>query len=41
MMVYVRAERKADWPLHIRAMKFMMPYFFATGHTMPVLGYIT
>jgi len=26
------AERKADWPLHIQAMKFMMPYFFAAGH---------
>ena len=32
MMVYVRAEREADWPLHILAMKFMMPYFFAAGH---------
>jgi len=27
MMVYVRAEREADWPLQIQAMKFMMPYF--------------
>ena len=32
MMVYVRAEREADWPLHILAMKSMMPYFFAAGH---------
>ena len=32
MMVYVRAEREADWPLHIQAMKFMMPCLFAAGH---------
>jgi len=32
MMLYVRAEREADWPLHIQAMKFMIPYFFAAGH---------
>ena len=32
MMVYVRAEREADWSLHILALKFMMPYFFAAGH---------
>jgi len=32
MMVYVRAEREADWPLHIQAKKFMMPCFFAAGH---------
>jgi len=31
-MLYVRAEREADWPLHIQAMKFMIPYFFAAGH---------
>ena len=27
MMVYVRAEREADRPLHLKA-----AYFFATGH---------
>ena len=32
MMVYVRAEREADWPLHLKAVKLMLPYFFATGH---------
>ena len=32
MIVNVRAEREADWLLHIQAMKFMMPYFFAAGH---------
>ena len=32
MMVYVRAEREADWPLHILAVKLMLPYFFAAGH---------
>ena len=32
MMVYVRAERVADWPLHLKAVKLMLPYFFAAGH---------
>ena len=42
IMVYVRAERKADWPLHIQAMKFMMPISsWQVISTMPVMGYIT
>ena len=32
MMLYVRAEREGDWPLHLRAVKLMMPYFFASRH---------
>jgi len=32
MMLYVRAEREADWPLHLHAVKEMLPYFFAAGH---------
>jgi len=32
MMLFVRAEREADWPLHLYAVKEMMPYFFAAGH---------
>ena len=32
MMVYVRTEQEADRPLHILAIKYMMPYFFAAGH---------
>jgi hypothetical protein len=32
MMLYVRAEREAEWPLHLYAVKEMMPYFFAAGH---------
>ena len=32
MMVYVRAEREADWPLHLKAVKLMLPYFFAASH---------
>ena len=32
MMLYVRAEREGDWPLHLVAMKQMLPYFFASGH---------
>ena len=32
MMVYVRAEREADWPLHIQAMKFIMPCLFARSY---------
>ena len=32
MMMYVRAEREADWPLHLEAVERMLPYFFAAGH---------
>jgi len=32
MMLYVRAEREGDWPLHLHAVKLMLPYFFASGH---------
>ena len=32
MMLFVRAEREGEWPLHLLAVKFMMPYFFAAGH---------
>ena len=32
MMLYVRAERSGDWPLHLQAVKLMMPYFFASSH---------
>lgn len=31
-MLYVRAEREGDWPLHLEAVKLMMPYFFELGH---------
>ena len=32
MMMFVRAEREADWPLHLEAYRQMIPYFFAAGH---------
>ena len=32
MMLFIRAEREADWPLHLFATKMMMPYFFTSGH---------
>ena len=32
MMLYVRAEREGDWPLHLVAVKGMLLYFFASGH---------
>lgn len=32
MMIYIRAEREAEWVLHLWAVQQMMPYFFATGH---------
>jgi hypothetical protein len=32
IFMYVRAEREGDWPLHLVAVKEMMPYFFAAGH---------
>ena len=33
MMQFVRAEREADWPLHLLSVEMMMPYFFSAGHT--------
>ena len=32
MLLFVRAERETDWPLHLWAVKEMLPYFFAAGH---------
>ena len=32
IMLYVRAEREGDWPLHLVAMKQMLSYFFTSGH---------
>ena len=32
MMLFCRAEKEADWPLHLRAVSLMIPYFFATVH---------
>ena len=32
MMMYIRAEREADWCLHLTAVKEMLPYFFVAGH---------
>ena len=32
MMLFIRAEREADWPLHLLATRLMMPYFFSAGH---------
>ena len=32
MMAYVRAEREADWGLHLDAIAAMLPYFFSSGH---------
>ena len=32
MMLFVRAEREGDWPLHIWCVTQMLPYFFAAGH---------
>ena len=31
-MLYVRAEREGGWPLHLVAVKQMLPYFFAASH---------
>lgn len=33
MMMFIRAEREADWPLHLWVVRHMMPYFFASGHS--------
>ena len=32
MVIFVRAEREADWPLHLWAVEEMLPYFFASSH---------
>ena len=32
MMLFVRAEREGDWPLHLYVVSKMMSYFFAAGH---------
>ena len=32
MMLFIRAEREAEWPLHLLVVKLMMPYFFSAGH---------
>ena len=32
IMLKFRAERECDWPLHLDAVKQMMPYFYANGH---------
>ena len=32
MMMFCRAEKEGDWPLHLLALKLMIPYFFAAGH---------
>ena len=32
IMMYVGAEREGDWPLHLVAVKQMLPYFFASSH---------
>ena len=32
MMLFVRAEREGDWPLHLHVVSKMLPYFFAAGH---------
>ena len=32
MMLYIRAERGGDWPLHLVAVKQVLPYFFASSH---------
>ena len=31
-LLFVRAEREGDWPLHLEAVQNMIPLFFAAGH---------
>ena len=33
MLKYIRAEREADWVLHLQTVREMMPLFFAATHT--------
>ncbi|KAH3691989.1 hypothetical protein DPMN_191404 [Dreissena polymorpha] len=32
IMMYVRAKREGDLPLHLTSVKLMLPYFFAAAH---------
>ena len=32
MMMHIEAKREGDWPLHLVAVKQMLPYFFASSH---------
>lgn len=32
MILYLRAEREAEWSLHLWAVERIIPYFFAAGH---------
>ena len=32
VMIFCRAEKEADWPLHLRVVSLMIPYFFTGGH---------
>jgi hypothetical protein len=32
IMIFVRAEREGDWPLHLCDVDKMIPYFFASAH---------
>ena len=31
-LLYIRAEREGDWPLHLEAVESMLPLFFAANH---------
>ena len=31
-MIFCRAEKEADWPLHLCVVSLMIPYFFTAGH---------
>ena len=32
MIMYIRAEREGDWPLHLEAVNCILPYFFGAGY---------
>jgi len=32
MMLFCRAEKEDEWPLHLLSVKNMLPYYFAAGH---------
>ena len=36
---FIRAEREGNWPLHLEAVKNMIPLFFAAGHVNYVRWY--
>jgi len=40
MLRYIRAEREADWALHLDIVEEMLPLFFAAGHAIMLVTHL-